>query len=93
MLGAVIRPAVVHHDAKEHMSAIERLILLLIGMLSGCALTLVVLGLPLAMDEPQLATTYFTAASIVGFIALGGGVAVSAIKRKRAPGNGRRSGH
>ena len=69
------------------MSAIERLILLLIGTLVGCALTLVVLGLPLLMDQPRLASNYFTAASIVGFIALGGGIAVSVAKRKRPQGN------
>jgi hypothetical protein len=74
------------------MSAIERLILLLIGMLVGCALTLVVLGFPLLMAQPRLATSYFTAASIVAFIALGGAIAMSAIKQKRRPGNGLRPG-
>lgn len=69
------------------MSAIERLILLLIGTLAGCALTLVVLGLPLLMDQPRFASNYFTAASIVGFIALGGGIAVTVAKRKRSQGN------
>ncbi len=65
------------------MSAIERLIYLMLGMLMGCTLTLIVLGLPHLMDQPQLAMNYFTAASIAGFIALGGSIAVSAIKRKR----------
>lgn len=69
------------------MPAIERLIFLLIGTLVGCALTLVVLGLPLLMDQPRLASNYFTAASIVGFIALGGGIAASVAKQKRPQGN------
>jgi hypothetical protein len=67
------------------MSVIERLILLLIGMLVGCSLTLVVLGLPLLGGQPALARTYVTAASIVGFIALGGSIAWGAIKLKRPP--------
>lgn len=80
------------NEAGSIMSAIERLILLLIGTLVGCALTLVILGLPLWADQSRVASNYFTAASIVGFIALGGAIAVSAAKRKRPPGNDPRLG-
>ena len=71
------------------MTVVERLILLLIGTLVGCALTLVVLGLPLLMNQPWLASDYFTSASIVGFIALGGGIAMGVAKQKRPPEDGR----
>jgi len=66
------------------MSVIERLTLLLIGTLVGCATTLVVLAMPLLTDQPTSASNYATAGSIVAFIALGASLALSATNRKRA---------
>lgn len=65
------------------MSVVERLSLFVIGMLAGCAVTLVGLGLPLLPTEPQLATNCFTAASIAGFAALAASIVLSATRRKR----------
>lgn len=65
------------------MKALERLVLVGIGVLVGAAITLIIIALPLLLNQTSAAMGYVTAASIIAVVGLAAAIILGVAKRAR----------
>ena len=65
------------------MKTLERLVLVVIGILGGADATLIIIALPMLMNQTRAAMGYVTTASIIAVVGLAAAIILGVVKRTR----------